>query len=426
MRFLNVVIAFTVGSVLGVGCADRERLVEMHDATGEMNNTTKNMDGKVGQTNERLGNMLDTTSRMEKSTVELEKKTGDVVLLTEGLSTKTDNMIGKMDGLFGLTRSTFIRLRQGSSRDLRRGELEQLIKSPTMDGKFTHAVAYFFGMEYQLGDDNAIDSAELRDNMMASGVEEFLFKMADFMPADESMPLLELHLPDEPPSAAEEMKRSLRAYGTDGLEADNDVKSGYALAAAAHMFNTDSAALFKEKGLEPLSMLDLIYRGLSQEKKINDSTDGALMGKTPGYVAKVLTLRKHAIFLLQMRLNVLTSLLVKKLSKLADAKSTNEKATAQVMLAMGAWNMEIDNHNAYSRRELAMVAAEAIKAYDFLNTEVRGTKPRLNSLLKRSISNMNLPDAAALAKSNNNLDRMTLALVGQVAKLKGRVASESK
>jgi hypothetical protein len=366
----------------------------------DMNGTMKGMDSKLGDTKVLMTDMNGRLGGMATRTDEMAENLGGMKDLTINLDAKTGKLIG-------LARSAYIRGRQGTSRDLRDKELDAALKAETIDGKLTHAAAYYMAMEYQLTDDSTVDTPELRDAITAHNLEEFLFKITDLLPRDRSLPICEMY--------------GMKIPGIK--EADNTMKTGYVFAAALHTINYDSAVLFKEQKIELLSIVDLFQKAFQTQKQLDESTDQKLINETPKYVHKILANREHATFLLQMRVNVLISILVAKLSAIDSAGSPEwMKGFAQQRMIL-PWSADVTSQNTSRLKELAMIAHEATRAYDILAKDA-GVSPRVNAMLGIAFRNMKLPDLKPVAGAKN-IEFMRAAMVGKIRELQARVGSNT-
>ena len=459
----RLAIVLCSASAFSLGCADRTKFHEMHDGTNQMNHTTKSMDDKVGKTNDKMEGMSKTMTGMDSKLGETktlmtgmngtmrdmngslgETKTimtdmngtmrgmdgkladtkglmtdmnGRITGMADTTEVMSENLSGMKDltvsldsktgKLLGLARSAYIRGRQGSARDLRDKEFDGALKAETIDGKLTHASAYYMAMEYQLTDDKNIDTPELRDTIMAHNLEEFLFKMVDLIPRDRSLPICELY--------------GMKLPGLK--EADNTMKTGYIFTAAMHTINYDSAVLFKEQNLEIYSIVDLIKMAFQAQKKIDDSTDRDVLNQTPKVLHKILANREQAAFLMQMRLNVLVSILVAKLSAIDKAGLPEFlKGLSQQSMIL-SWNANLAALNTSRAQELTKVANWAIEAYDILAKD-GGVNPRINAVLGIAFKNMKTPDAKPVA-GMKNIDAARAELGIKIRELQARVSSNT-
>ncbi len=331
-------------------CKQTKQMEEMHDSTEQMKNTTEKM-------NDGLGKQLDVTKQMEG-------KLGSQLEISKEMDSKLDDQLTISGRLEKPIEATYTDLRQGNGRNIRRDELIHLQNAKTMDAKLTAAAAYLTAFEFQLIKPVLDDNETRRAAFFASAAEEFLRDVIELMPKPWDFPM---------------------------VDKEGDItQNAYAIAAALHFINPNSAAACKERKNNCPSMLDILQKALQQKANLETA---------PLFVKKVLEQEETAIYILKLRYVVLTSILVSKASPAGEAGISEFKTLLRGgRMLLAPWTPDLKHANAAQLAQLIEAAVAVHEVYDFLGSIHQ--KPTLPAAIKIALQNLR-PQATAQGLAND-------------------------
>lgn len=216
----------------------------------------------------------------------------DMKKTTEEMQKLTGEMRENMDKVVQLNCNTYGDLRQKGSLDSRRNNLSDLTENTEMAPKVAAAVKYLQSFEFQvLKDSDLICDNEQADQIMADGVTEFFLEFLRFF---------EL--------------RDAEETDVDPAERPARFKNMFALALAIQYKNINQYSDAPKKKGETVSLMDLIYRGLSTVNAVEK--EEVKFADLPKWSQQVLQNQDIAVYLFQLRLNFQLGLLINQITKI--------------------------------------------------------------------------------------------------------------
>ncbi len=356
-------LVFSIGAGLSA-CHQTKQLDEMHDSTIEMKDTTKRM-------NDGLSQQLKMTDKMAKN---LEAQ----LEISGSMNSKLTPQLEISKGLATSIDATYLDLRQGNGRNLRRDELKNVQHAKTMDAKFTASVAYLIAFEYQLIKPD-LDSADGRtETLYASAAEEFLRDINELLPKPWSYPMLS--------------------------DSGSATENAYAIAATLHFINPNSQAACSRRGDKCVSMLDLLESAL-QKKSLKQEN-------LPAYVTKVLEQEEVAVYLLKLRYVALSSIILHKASPLGEFGISEFSTLLRGgRLLIAPWTPSLGRLNPSQLAQVSEFSNYAHQIYDFLLSIHQA--PILPLMVKAAYQNMRpqVADAKKNAGPNDVETQLNLQLI---------------
>jgi hypothetical protein len=361
-------------------CQQTKQLDEMHDSTIEMKDTTKKM-------NDGLDKQLEVTNHMEK-------KLGSQLEISESMGSKLDQQLEISNDLKEVTQvlatttdSTYLDLRQGNGRTIRRDELINLQNAKTLDAKFTAAAAYLTAFEFQLIKPGLDDKEGRQAAFYATAAEEFLRDVNETFPKPWNFPMVD--------------------------EVGNVTQNAYAIAGALHFINPNTEAACKQRNEKCLSMLDLLETALKEKQRLDQSKDPEALEKAPAFVKKVLEQEEAAVYLLKLRFILLTSVVINKASPAGEAGISKMKSLLRGgRLLVATWSPSLEKANSSQLKQLIEAVDSAHQVYDFL-LSIRKA-PTLPILVKAAFQTLRPTTAKPTAMDAKNTDSNRQILETQV------------
>ena len=288
-----------------------------------------------------------TSEGMAKDTSAMRESTEEVAKTSEGMATDTNAMRASTDAVrqstevVAKTSDNMYRDKRQSDTAMARAEaLRNLTAATDQIAKLTYASQYFMAFEFQLWKDAGNDDATYLDVLRNDAVSEFMREMHRFIPRNKSL---------SPASK------------------NNDMKSLYALVAVMESINANSV----QRPTEPEDlggMLELLRRGLAagaEVKALNLANDSL-----PKYQKSVLEFQSDAVYLLNLRANVIPAMLV---TVLASDNGHKLNLIELVRHMMWRWTAHVKNMN-----------ESQLESYAILMTKVEATRHALRQIGEQS------------------------------------------
>lgn len=282
---------------------------------------------------------------------------------TDALSDRTDDLYDETRKLAQMTAMLLREQRQGVSQEQRREALRNVL-DPNMpiEIKMKDAAVYYNAFEFQLWENILEDDERKRQDLFAQGVEEFMISFRGVINGKR---------PDPDPLSTKPQMQSL-----------------FALAATLEQINLlQTDASFKNP-FRPVSMLDLILDGLAMKSQADENPQSV-----PPYVLKLLGYEDEARYILELRYNIFSAIVVDKSFDVSQM-SLQDKLK---MILKGNLSIEFSKLNAAEIVELTnKYMYGAIYVRDFMRAH--GTPINLNknlmNVLKKAVIKED-PTAAA-------------------------------
>ncbi len=311
------ILASAVCLGLLTGCSVESRMNDMRDSTKNVSKTTREMKDSTDHVAKNSDGMAEDTRAMREATEAMSKKTDEMTATTKAMRESTDSMLKKTDevvkttaGVEAKTDQVYSDSRQAQAMQIRTKALSDLEDTDDQVAKFSQAAHYFMAFEYQLWKGTSSDSPEKFAYLKRDAVDEFMRDVRRYI--DERHPL----------SPAREDQKS---------------KNLYALAATLHVINSNS--LPRAQG-GSLSMLDLLSDGLAAKAKV-ESGEVAL-ADLPEYQKAVLTFERDVVYLLNLRLNFIPSMIITELAT-KESRHLNKLDLASMLLFPWRAHVEVKN-----------------------------------------------------------------------------------
>lgn len=377
---------------------------KMNATTRDMNDTTREMKSVTESMQAKTSDMADDTDAMRKSTEELLRKTADLNRTTADMSSTTRAM---RDDIRDMNRATetlthlssaldrqtnhlYHDNRQGQSLELRLKTLVEMKNTKKQFGKIKYANFYYKSFEFQLWKNVGTDDDTQLDYMRFQAAQEMIQTIDELVP---------------------EGQRTLSP-----LSEKSSMQDLYALAAALHVINNGDTpaelAESAEEGLssdllpetedhEPQGMLALIYGALRQKKMVeNGSIDPS---ELKPYESAILKFEEVAVFILRVRVQFLTAIVVKQLST-PDGEHLGMFRRLGMILTH--WKPKTDSRNVVQLRYYGWILGEAMATRDFLRRQ--GLDSPLDSKLKRVVHQMRWTYGQGVEQTARNTAIQTL------------------
>ncbi len=325
------------------GCSVESRLNDMRDSTKNVSKTTREMKDstdKVAKTSDGMAEdtkaMRQATESMQQAIENMSKKTDEVVKTTAGVEAKTDQVYSDA--------------RQAQSLEIRTKSLSELEDTEDQVAKLSQAAHYFMAFEFQLWKNTSTDSLEKLAYLKRDAIDEFMRDVRRYIPESHTLN----------PSRTDQKSKNL-----------------YALVATMHVLNSNS--LPKEKG-GGTSMVDLLSEGLLAKAKVESGE--VKLSDLPEYQRAVLSFERDVVYLLNLRINFIPSMIVTELA------TKNGRYLSKLDLAsmlVFPWRAYTSERNLGHFRLYSELLDEAAKAKNVLRLAGANVKiyPGLVQILKK-------------------------------------------
>jgi len=355
MTMLSFLFAITA-------CSD---VTEMRQNTGEMKDTTREMNDKLSKMNEKVTTL---NGQIENLNDEIVGLGGQVRDLNKNISVMSSNMFSLKD----ISSFTYYDLRAGNAVMGRNEFFKSLDSAKNLEGKVTMAADYMLSFEFQLWKGKLEDTLAKRDELFSEGIQEFFQSIKLYV---------------EP--------KDISKMNISPTSMDNKRENVYALAAVLHMLNYDQQLRSQSSDWQPISMLGLIEQGLQQKGALAAGTTN--VAAMPHYQQTVLDNEQAAIYLLQLRLNVLSALVLSRVSNIRSAG-----LLTKIKMRFFQWQPNLGEQNGSQLASTESFLNLARETRKFLVTI--GVTPRLSANIKGVFEKMDLKPELIVSTSQNSKD----------------------
>ncbi|MES3039414.1 MAG: hypothetical protein V4736_16010 [Bdellovibrionota bacterium] len=408
---LNSYITIAIVAINLMGCDQKKKLDNMHDATLEMRDTTKGVEKTSNRMSEQVGEQLEVSGEMNAGLKEQLAVSGEMnsglkeQLAVSGEMNKglieqlavsremNEGLKKQLDVSYELKDSTnelYDALRQGDALQLRREAWDRIINTPDLVRKVSESGKYFMSYEFQLwtgagkdGGEGSVESQkEKREILFQQAVREFFLDIQEFYVPGEIKPL----------------GGQNKLFGMDKGDGEQKHANFNAIAIALDQTNRKQIIAAKALGLPEKSMYSLIQDALTE--RAQPSEKARVSGTT--YIEEVLLQEAIAWQLIQARHNILNLVI---LCQLTDVK--NPVAFARKLALR--WDLDISKLNSSQKKLLAGYIGMMQESISFLG---KNKQPiRVDGKLVKLWKNMNIVNSSGK-------EAATLALVGQITSYK--------
>ncbi len=293
---------------------------------------------------------------MHDSTVAMEQSTGEMGDTTNELNQATQNMLTL--------------LRSKDSEDTRRGAFTQLGEAQSLVRKFELASVYYQSFEFQLWTLTQTDRAASRDYFYKIAMEEFFTSITEYI--------------DD---------YSFDRKKIDPTTKDNQEWNLYAFAISMHYVHENQYRSKRENSnFEIVSFYDLLAKGL----KKSAAYDRGEIGELKEYEQLILRNKDIALYLLQLRYNMFTTMALARLAKIDQASYWSN-----VGRYLTRWKLDLKKVNRANQEEAIEYLNYAQTTRNLLKSV--GDKPVLNKKIKRILKNMRIKKISHTTESTNYL-----------------------
>lgn len=359
--------SITIGFLVSCGVMDsldttNRNTTEMNEDMDHMVDGVDNMGLKTEEMNDAMTVMIDTMADMRDTMAEMNQT-------MDKMNETMDQMSGKMQDMQEDIVELGTDARQGVSLAVRTQAWDRLNNSRSVDAKLSAASAYHMAFEFQTWKGTGLDTLERREKLFYDGLAEYYRNIY---------------------GVADQNNWSLNV-----LSKANGMNTLYALAGTLEKINANQS-IFLKNGEKEASFLNLFQEAIVSFKASNEpSYDIELL---PEYLEEAAEFRQLTIYLLNLRHNILSGLVISKLARMD--KATNRVAE---LMRQGRtvfpWkpNMTEYSKNSGMLKRIMMYINMANETRDFLckhsepeDTGSESIQMRMNGLLKSAINKMEL------------------------------------
>ena len=271
--------------------------------------------------------------------------------------------------------------RQAVGAGLRDTAWDSLNQAPYIEKKLALAAVYYASFEFQTWKGIGLDSESRRDSLEFDGVSEFFRTVAGLA--------------------------QKKNYSLSVVSKDNDMNTLYALASIMHFINPNQDLFAQKNDFTTRSMLNILEDGIKKQTHLKQSTtnDG-----TPSNIEfsqktqEVQVWWDTAIYMLRLRGNFLSAIVLNKLAKIDFATNLLDERMKQLRLGLGKWQPNLEYYSSLPGAviELTTYLKESNRSRNFLIEQ--GIDPKIDPLLKRAVLNISINETAA-KRFSKSLDR---------------------
>ena len=351
---------------------------EMSDTTRDMKVVTESMDAKTGKMSSDTSDMRRATESLLKKTTELNRTIADMSMTTSAMREDMRSMNRATDHLAALSTELDLQTnhlyhdnRQGQSLELRLRTLDDMKKARKQFAKIKYANFYYKAFEFQLWKNSGGDDDSQLDYLRFQAAQEIIQTIDELAP---------------------EGKRSLSP-----LSEKSHMQDLYALSAGLHVVNNGEVLaeladidedeqqsgdiVMEREDHAPTGMLALIYDSLNAKRSLElGSTHGSDLRP---YHSAILKFEEIALYILKVRVNFLTAIVIKQLSA-ADGEHLSW--LQRMRMFARPWSAKTPTRNIVQLRYYGWVLGEALATRTFL--ESLGVDCPIDATLKRVVRNM--------------------------------------
>lgn len=329
----------------------------MVEGVGDMGLRTEKISTSMDDVNSNMGQMSDAVNQMTKNMEQMQKTMREMKETMAEMSEKMVEMRGDVvklgaDG------------RQGIALGIRTQAWNRLVDSQDINAKLAAASAYHMSFEFQTWKGTGIDTEKRREDLFFDALAEYFRTV--YIYADRNN------------------------WSLNVMSKSNDMNVLFALAGTLEKVNTNQQ-IFLPKGQAPISFLNLLKRSVRSIKS------SGLGDQIPQYLEEAAEFKQLIVYLLNLRQNILSGLVVSKLARLDKANNRMSELLKQGRLAF-EWQPDIEEYAIspglllrmirYINESNSMRTFLCSESEKFQNNYTDLVQVKTFGLLKRSIAKM--------------------------------------
>lgn len=330
---------------------------DMRDQMAEMNKNIEKLYEQLIESNKNLKQTNAKLSEVAGESEEIKKELEETNQSLDGVATKILGLNSELkqinDGLKNLGTDA----RQGLTTGIRTQAFEALINAKSIESKLAAATTYFMAFEFQLWRNEGFDDKERKNQLIYDGVAEFYRSISGFI---------------------EENGWNLSPDGNA-----NTMNVLYALSATIDSINSNQHLYLAPE--QKTSFLSIISESIEISKKVRDGEID--IADAPAYIKETLLWEDISTYMLRLRHNFISGILLVKLSGLNQNGVFNGQLD-KIRLFLFPWNIKLGENanNAGALVEFTYRMQQVITLRRFLQVERIELKTDQN--LKTALGNM--------------------------------------
>ncbi len=299
----------------------------------------------------------------------MNNKTNELASTSNQLSETSKSILSTSNQLGSNTEELYHQARTKEAEETRQRARDALNLDSSFEEKVTRAAIYFKSFEYQLwtnGKASTKDNEEFRESLMLESVEEFFRTVQSFYAEIGDMN-------DISPASEDSATRAL-----------------FALSVTMHETHHAQKEKVKEDGVKEICMLSMIEDTLKKEEALNRGE--ITLADLKSHEIAVLENAESAKNLLRMRYDILSSMILAKVSNLGDPTSGTIASTYnQVRYYLASWESKYPQLNLAQKAQVETFMNEALRMKGILQ-ELK-LEDKLESKIAKIYQNMKIKDA---------------------------------
>ncbi|OFZ19832.1 MAG: hypothetical protein A2Z20_09025 [Bdellovibrionales bacterium RBG_16_40_8] len=304
--------------------------------------------------------VLDDMKSMKDTTEGMAQTTGD-------LNKTTDRMSESTNRLKKTTCATYLDLRQVNAFFARRNALTDLLDANDLNTKVSAAAKYLESYEFQVvkGNDLSCLPRDGTEGIITNSVAEFLLEFSQFAKAQD-----------------------IRDIDVDPVLREARFQNMFALALTLHVKNMNQYNDDIDVIHQTFSMMDLLVDALSFSNAVDK--EQVAYDTLPDWVKEVLQNEKKAIYVLQLRTNILIAALINEISGVNDF-ALLDKLIFDWWRNSGnrTWDPKFEMKKLPALKKIEMLTEAAIETKKAIqDIAIPGTTPKLDNRMRRYLNHM--------------------------------------
>ena len=366
-----------------------QNTTDMNKDMGEMVKDVDDMDLRTEEMNNSMNDMMSTMDEMNQT--------------MEKMNQTMDDMSKSMEEMKGNISKLGTDARQGISLGIRTQAWDRLVESADVDAKLAAASAYHMAFEYQTWKGSGLDSNSRRHSLFYDGLAEYYRNIYGF--ADRNN------------------------WSLNVTSKKNEMNVLFALAGTLEKVNSNQQ-LFLSEDENLVSFLTLFKEAVIGYKVVNEA--GYDISQLPEYLEETAEFKQLTVYMLNLRHNILSGLVVAKLSRLDKSSSRLSEIRRQGRTLM-TWRPRLEEYsnNPGLIKRISHYIEEANQLRKFLcdhaepatkgSTDV--VKMKMSILLKRAINNMLIdgPVVETIQDGLENHPALAKKFLGHLKEMKASV-----
>lgn len=297
----------------------------------------------------------------------MNNKTNELATTSDKIANRTEEVLDVSNQLRRNTGDLYHQARSKEAEETRQRARDALRLESSFEEKITRAAIYHKSFEFQLwtnGNASERDDKKFREELMLESMEEFFRTVQSFY---------------------EEIGSD---HDISPASTDNAARALFALAVTMHELHHEQKRLVSTKSINEVTMLSMIENTLLKADKL---ASGELsLGDFKAYEVAILENEPSARNLLRMRFDILSAMVLAKVSKINDPnQGTLAGLATQARLYLRSWDSQYPELNVAQKHQVETFLTEALRVKGILK------KLKMDSTLESKLAsiygNMKLP-----------------------------------